>query len=48
MDKQKVTLIKDIDYKRNAIFVVFGFVYLGGFQYWLMATQYMPHCALKI
>ena len=32
--------IQDIDYKRNAIFVVFGFVYLGGFQYWLMATQY--------
>ena len=32
--------VRDLDYKRNAIFVVFGFVYLGGFQYWLMATQY--------
>ena len=32
--------LEDIDYKRNAIFVVFGFAYLGGFQYWLMVTQY--------
>ena len=30
----------EIDWKRNAIFVVFGFAYLGGFQYWLMVTQY--------
>ncbi|KAL3806540.1 hypothetical protein ACHAXA_006593 [Cyclostephanos tholiformis] len=30
----------DIDYKRNAIFVVFGFAYLGGFQYWLMVNQF--------
>ena len=32
--------IDDIDYKRNAIFVVFGFAYLGGFQYWLMVNQF--------
>ena len=26
--------LKEVDWKRNAIFVVFGFAYLGGFQYW--------------
>lgn len=30
----------EIDYKRNAIFVVFGFAYLGCFQYWLMVTKF--------
>eukprot|EP00560_Eucampia_antarctica_P000432 CAMPEP_0197831348 /NCGR_PEP_ID=MMETSP1437-20131217/9487_1 /TAXON_ID=49252 ORGANISM="Eucampia antarctica, Strain CCMP1452" /NCGR_SAMPLE_ID=MMETSP1437 /ASSEMBLY_ACC=CAM_ASM_001096 /LENGTH=244 /DNA_ID=CAMNT_0043434223 /DNA_START=195 /DNA_END=929 /DNA_ORIENTATION=+ len=30
----------EIDWKRNAIFVVFGCVYLGGFQYWLMVNKY--------
>lgn len=30
----------DIDWKRNGIFVIFGFVYLGGFQYWLMVYKY--------
>lgn len=30
----------EIDWKRNAIFVVFGFVYLGGFQWYLMVTKY--------
>lgn len=30
----------EIDWKRNGIFVVFGFAYLGGFQYWLMVTKY--------
>jgi len=30
----------EIDWKRNAIFVVFGAVYLGGFQYWLMVNKY--------
>jgi hypothetical protein len=30
----------DIDWKRNGIFVVFGFTYLGGFQYWLMVNKY--------
>ena len=31
---------EEIDWKRNGIFVVFGFAYLGGFQYWLMVTKY--------
>jgi len=30
----------EIDWKRNGIFIVFGFVYLGGFQYWLMVNKY--------
>ena len=30
----------EIDYKRNGIFVVFGFAYLGGFQYWLLVNKY--------
>lgn len=30
----------EIDYKRNAIFVVFGFAYLGGFQYWLLVNKF--------
>jgi hypothetical protein len=30
----------EVDWKRNGIFVVFGFAYLGGFQYWLMVTKY--------
>ena len=32
--------LKEVDWKRNGIFVVFGFAYLGGFQYWLMVTKY--------
>lgn len=32
--------LRDVDWKRNGIFVVFGFVYLGGFQYWLMVNKY--------
>jgi hypothetical protein len=32
--------LNEVDWKRNAIFVVFGFAYLGGFQYWLMVTKY--------
>lgn len=30
----------EIDWKRNGIFVVFGFAYLGGFQWWLMVNKY--------
>jgi len=30
----------EIDLKRNGIFVVFGFAYLGGFQYWLMVNKF--------
>ena len=29
----------EIDWKRNFIFVVFGFAYLGAFQYWLMVNK---------
>jgi hypothetical protein len=32
--------LDEVDWKRNAIFVVFGFAYLGGFQYWLMVNKY--------
>ena len=32
--------LEEVDWKRNGIFVVFGFVYLGGFQWWLMVTKY--------
>jgi hypothetical protein len=32
--------IDEIDWKRNGIFVVFGFAYLGGFQYWLMVNKF--------
>lgn len=32
--------LKEVDWKRNGIFVVFGFAYLGGFQYWLMVNKY--------
>ena len=31
---------KDIDWKRNGIFVVFGFVYLGGFQWYLLIHKF--------
>mmetsp|Transcript_11834 Transcript_11834/g.18327 ORF Transcript_11834/g.18327 Transcript_11834/m.18327 type:complete len:247 (+) Transcript_11834:344-1084(+) len=30
----------EIDWRRNAIFVVFGFVYLGGFQWWLLINKF--------
>lgn len=30
----------EIDWKRNGIFVVFGFAYLGGFQYYIMVNKY--------
>mmetsp|Transcript_35176 Transcript_35176/g.105040 ORF Transcript_35176/g.105040 Transcript_35176/m.105040 type:complete len:251 (+) Transcript_35176:360-1112(+) len=30
----------EIDWKRNGIFVVFGFAYLGGFQWFLMVHKY--------
>jgi len=30
----------EVDWKRNGIFVVFGFAYLGGFQYWLMVKKF--------
>jgi len=30
----------EIDWTRNGIFVLFGFTYLGGFQYWIMINKY--------
>jgi len=30
----------EVDFKRNGIFVVFGFAYLGGFQWWIMVNKY--------
>lgn len=30
----------EIDWQRNGIFVVFGFAYLGGFQWFLMVNKY--------
>jgi len=32
--------VDDIDWKRNGLFVIFGFAYLGGFQYWLMVNKF--------
>mmetsp|Transcript_12142 Transcript_12142/g.16954 ORF Transcript_12142/g.16954 Transcript_12142/m.16954 type:complete len:281 (-) Transcript_12142:293-1135(-) len=32
--------LDEVDWKRNGVFVVFGFAYLGGFQWWLMVTKY--------
>mmetsp|Transcript_13290 Transcript_13290/g.27514 ORF Transcript_13290/g.27514 Transcript_13290/m.27514 type:complete len:253 (+) Transcript_13290:186-944(+) len=32
--------LDEVDWKRNAIFVVFGFAYLGVFQYWLMVNKF--------
>ena len=29
-----------LDWRRNAVFCVFGSVYLGGFQYWLMINKF--------
>ena len=31
---------EEIDWRRNGIFVVFGFAYLGGFQWFLMVNKY--------
>lgn len=41
---------EDIDWKRHFVFVTFGFVYLGGFQYYLYNvkfTQADPHSLSK-
>lgn len=32
--------LSEVDWKRNGIFVVFGFAYLGGFQWFLMVHKY--------
>uniref|UniRef100_A0A7S0CNH6 Uncharacterized protein n=1 Tax=Proboscia inermis TaxID=420281 RepID=A0A7S0CNH6_9STRA len=37
VEKKKLS---EIDWKRNGIFVVFGFAYLGCFQWFIMVTKY--------
>ena len=37
VEKKKLS---EIDWRRNGIFVAFGFAYLGGFQYWIMVNKY--------
>jgi hypothetical protein len=32
--------LKEVDWTRNAIFIIFGFTYLGGFQWYLMVHKY--------
>ena len=32
--------LSEVDWRRNGIFVIFGFAYLGGFQYWIMVNKY--------
>ena len=32
--------LSEVDWRRNGIFVVFGFAYLGGFQWYLMVSKY--------
>lgn len=32
--------LSEVDWRRNGIFVVFGFAYLGTFQWWLMVNKY--------
>jgi hypothetical protein len=32
--------LSEVDIRRNAVFVVFGFGYLGCFQYWIMVNKY--------
>jgi len=32
--------LSEVDWRRNGIFVVFGFAYLGGFQWYLMVNKY--------
>jgi hypothetical protein len=32
--------LSQVDVKRNLVFIVFGAVYLGGFQWWIQVTQF--------
>ena len=31
--------LDEVNWKRNAAFVAFGFAYLGGFQYWIQINM---------
>ena len=35
---------ENIDWNRHAVFCTFGFVYLGGFQYWLYNVKFTQWC----
>jgi hypothetical protein len=32
-------VVFQIDVKRNGVFIVFGFIYLGGFQYFVLVNK---------
>lgn len=36
---------EDVDWKRNAVYGIFGFAYLGGFQYWLYNVKFVQWCS---
>lgn len=35
---------KEVDWNRHAVFCTFGFLYLGGFQYWLYNVKFTQWC----
>lgn len=35
---------EDFDWNRHSVFCVFGFAYLGGFQYWLYNVKFVQWC----
>lgn len=35
---------EDFDWRRHSIFCLFGFAYLGGFQYWLYNKKFVQWC----
>ena len=37
--------LDEVNWKRNAAFVAFGFAYLGGFQYWIQINMCGPESA---
>lgn len=46
MFAQKVVEQRDeIDWKRNLVFTLFGYTYLGGFQYYLFNVKFSQWCA---
>ena len=36
--------LSEVDWQRNFVFCVFGFAYLGGFQYWYQARWHAIEC----
>lgn len=35
---------EEVDWKRHSVFCLFGFAYLGGFQYWLYNVMFVQIC----